>query len=458
MSTTSRSESVRTVPTRAALAQALCEAYGPQWDSIPACDTDHPAIHRFLAAVFQRLSVADFQAQIDAPQYDPADRLVVKDRDEVIAHVHLTSRILKFGGIELRATDVRQLATLPEYQDRGLAKRLLTSALSDMQIHGSLIATTNTNAPELYREQGWVCCGEHHVSHISPRDLLAHLEYSRNPTVKPGRRGARNITIRPWRQHEVEQLSDVYDEFTAHSFGPLIRRASHWHWLMSRPGSYDQAYVAVDATDLSDSGSGLDDCIEPSGRFIGYSVKRNDRLIEFVTRPGDPEAIRRLLARACHDAIENGRDVVQLDAPIDHPAHELIVAAGGRFRSAKGHREMMARLLDIGGFLDAIRPLLWERVRAAGTLPVSLRLECDNDSWVVSVNKRSVSTTSGPADLSLRTTRARLSQLLLGYVRLNDEVRDGRMEVSSPAAIPVAAALFPQLPFWRPLLDDTLDA
>ena len=101
MATTSRSESVGTAPSLGLpYGHVLGQTHAPQWDSTPACETDHPAIHRFLQAVFQRLSVADFQSQIDAPQYDPADRLVVKDHDEVIAHVHLTPRVLKFGGAE----------------------------------------------------------------------------------------------------------------------------------------------------------------------------------------------------------------------------------------------------------------------------------------------------------------------------------------------------------------------
>ncbi len=455
MATTSRSESVGVTPSRVTFSHAFGETYGPQWDSTPACETDHPAIHRFLQAVFQRLTVADFQSQIDAPQYDPADRLVVKDHDEVIAHVHLTPRILKFGGAELRATDVRQLATLPEYQDRGLAKRLLTSALGDMRFHGSVLATTNTSSPNLYREQGWVCCGEHHVTTISPRDLLAHLELSGHGPPRLRKPSARQLTVRPWRQHEVDGIAAVYDAATAHSFGPFIRRASHWHWLMSRPGGYDQAYVIADEAQRPV----VDASLESSGRIVGYSVMRQDRLVELVTMPDDTAALRRLLARACHDAIEDDRHMIELDAPVDHPAHELIVAAGGRFRATRrnGQREMMAQILDTGEFLTAIRAQLWERTRAAGLACVSMRLQDEHDSWMISVNKRSVSLEAGSAGLCLSTSRERMAQLLLGYLRIADEVANGSVQVNSREAVAVAGALFPPVPFWRPLLDDTLD-
>lgn len=455
MATTSRSESARIAPTRAVLSHAFGETYAPQWDSTPACETDHPAIHRFLQAVNQRLSVADFQSQIDAPQYDPADRLVVKDHDEVVAHVHLTPRVLKFGGAELRVTDVRQLATLPEYQDRGLSKRLLTNALADMRFHGSVVATTSTSSPLLYREQGWVCCGEHHVSMISPRDLLAHLEVppSRSPRFR--QRPARRLIVRPWRQHEVDGISAVYDAATVNGFGPFVRRASHWHWLMSRREGYDQAYVVADESQRPHPGATPD----TTGRIIGYSVMRGDRLIELVTLPDDAAAIRTLLARACRDAIEIDRHMIELDAPLDHPAHELFVAAGGRFRAARrnGRREMMAQILDTGEFLAAIRSQLWERARTAGLDPVSLQLRAGQEAWSVSVNKRSVSLDAESPALWLRTDRERLAQLMLGYLGIADAVAAGSVQVNSPAAVAVAGALFPKLPFWRPLLDDTLD-
>ena len=253
----------------------------------------------------------------------------------------------------------------------------------------------------------------------------------------------------------MDGIAAVYDAATARSFGPLVRRASHWHWLMSRTGGYDQAYVVADEGQRPDTTAAPD----ASGRIVGYSVMRKDRLIELVTLPDDAAAIRRLLARACRDAIEDDRHMIELDAPVDHPAHELIVAAGGRFRATRrsGQREMMAQILETGEFLAAIRAQLWERARAAGLAPVALKLQADGDAWVVSVNKRSVSLEAGSAGLCLSTSRERLAQLMLGYLRVADEVAAGSVSANSSEAVAMAGVLFPQLPFWRPLLDETLD-
>ena len=434
-----------------------------RFDLTPATDTDHAAIHRLLRAVLQRPSAAAFQSQIDAPQYDPTDRLVVKRSDEVIAHVHLVPRILKFGGAEIRATDLRHLATLPEYRDRGLANRLLENALDDVCRNGSVVATTQTSTPELYRRRGWVTSGRHSQSEISPRDLLAHLEASRKPHDRYAKTPRRRVCTRHWRQHELDQISEIYDAATDGSFGPLVRRQSHWRWLMSRRSTYDQAFVAFESDrpcqEVGDNDTG--------GPIVGYAVMRDDRIIEFATRPGDVKAIRRLLGRTCQEAIENGRHAIGLVAPIDHPSAR--VARRRRwsvpFDAPTQGRELMARVLDPAKFLQLLKPTLWERVRdGAAETGSALQVALESASYRFSVNKRSVAisqTRVGEQRAGakrgfdqLRMASSQFDQLLLGYLRIEEEVERGTIYASSQDAVTIAKQMFPQVAFWRPLLDD----
>src|SRR6266567_4916887 len=44
---------------------------------------DHGLLHNLLVSVFHGPSLAEFQAQLDEPGYEPADRLIVKDGDEI---------------------------------------------------------------------------------------------------------------------------------------------------------------------------------------------------------------------------------------------------------------------------------------------------------------------------------------------------------------------------------------
>ena len=44
---------------------------------------DHPLIHGLLISIFHGPTLAEFQAQLDEPGYEPVDRLIVKDGEEI---------------------------------------------------------------------------------------------------------------------------------------------------------------------------------------------------------------------------------------------------------------------------------------------------------------------------------------------------------------------------------------
>ena len=52
---------------------------------------------------------------------------------------------------------------------------------------------------------------------------------------------------------------------------------------------------------------------------------------------------------------------------------------------------------------------------------------------------------------------AQFSQLLLGVLRVADEVERGVISTSGEDATTIVGRLFPQVPFWRPLLDDVAE-
>src|SRR3954464_2776217 len=58
---------------------------------------DHPSIHAFLVSVFHGPTSGEFQAQLDEPGYEPADRLIVKEGDEIAAHLRLARQTIQLG-------------------------------------------------------------------------------------------------------------------------------------------------------------------------------------------------------------------------------------------------------------------------------------------------------------------------------------------------------------------------
>src|SRR5262249_58593195 len=130
---------------------------------------DHPSIHGLLVSVFHGPSAAEFQAQLDEPGYEAADRVIVKDDNQIAAHLRLARQTIQVGSATLPAARFMDLATAPEYRSRGLATALLAAGERAAAERGILIGLTRTRAATLFARQGWSACGRHIFSSASPR-------------------------------------------------------------------------------------------------------------------------------------------------------------------------------------------------------------------------------------------------------------------------------------------------
>src|SRR5688572_2190810 len=64
---------------------------------------DHPSIHAFLLSVFQGPSAAEFHAQLEEPGYQPSNRLLVKQGDELKKRVEVKQDVEARQGNEIVA-------------------------------------------------------------------------------------------------------------------------------------------------------------------------------------------------------------------------------------------------------------------------------------------------------------------------------------------------------------------
>src|SRR5438045_2269930 len=129
---------------------------------------DHPSIHGFLVSVFHGPTSGEFQAQLDEPGYEPADRLIVKEGEEIAAHLRLARQSIQVGSAILPAARVMDLATAPEFRSRGLATALLAAGERAAAERGILVVLTRTRVPSLFARHGWAICGSHVFSTASP--------------------------------------------------------------------------------------------------------------------------------------------------------------------------------------------------------------------------------------------------------------------------------------------------
>jgi predicted acetyltransferase len=429
---------------------------------------DHIAIHGLLSAVFHGPSLADFQAQLDEPGYEASDRLVVRDGEQVAAHLRLARQTIQVGTQTLPAARFMDLATAEEYRGRGLATAMLAAGERAAAERGSLVALTRTRAPRLFARQGWSVCGRHSFSTAAPRAVLAELSImsgiasSESRSVGPWRPEDQRVIVRPLRRIELPAIVRLYEQSLPGRCGWPVRSELYWEWLLAR-GACDRVYVAATEPESADLAR-LHESI------VGYLFARQSRIVELVTTAGRDDVARHLLARVCADASEQDCWLVRCDLPPVHPLHAVLQAASGSVTSSREHagEVFMAKLLDP---LLVLRRLIDEftaRARNA-KLPRPLELgidlrSCSGGEFAGIIERyrlqigqrRTQIVTGGPSRHFLTARCGDFASLVLGEAGADELAASGRLKASNKMASSLAAALFPNNGWWRPSLDDLL--
>jgi predicted N-acetyltransferase YhbS len=430
---------------------------------------DHPAIHRMLVSVFHGPSPGEFHAQLDEPGYEPADRLVVRDGDQIAAHVRLARQTIQLDSLGLPAARFMDLATAPEYRGRGLATALIAAGERAARERGVLIGLTRTRAAALFARQGWSICGRHLFSTAAPRQVLAELAAASSGDANEVaaatalfRPRPEPIVVRPLRRVELPAVVRLYNENLAGRAGWPRRCEDYWDWLLAR-GACDRIFVAATGPEPADLAKLLE-------TIVGYAFVRQGRIVEVVGDPRRPEVVRQLAARVCADASEQGDWLVRCDAPPDHPLHALLRGAGGRLVSQQqlDGEVFMAKLLDPLTVLRQTAGVLHARAKSAG-LGQNLRLGLELRSgqgrgtsglverYRLRFSRRDARIETGaPCRHALVLRYGDLAPLLVSDCSAEEMLATGRMRATSAAARRAAKALFPAACWWRPPLDDLL--
>ncbi len=418
---------------------------------VPARAGDHHAIHRLLVSLLHQPSAAEFQAQLERPDYEPRDRLVVKRGEQVMAHAQLMKCAIHFGERILPIMVVNDFVSLPELRSEGLDGLLLEaieSRIADGDVEYGVLRTSH---PEWFMERGWSICLRHSYSSANALEILSYLRESEPATRSLLGPDKSQLKIRIWRHVEQAALVRLYEEYANGAFGPAIRTDAYWHWLISRRG-YDRIYVAIDGPDKME----LSDSLTP---IVGYAVVRESRILELVTASDRADAGNALLARACRDAIEQDRHYVQLHAAPHDPLHGVFTAAGGEqhYYEAESGEVSMVRFADPIRFLKSLGREFTRRSKRVGLpLPSELGLQLNGEKYGLAVGSRQTKLTAGRVGRSyIECDTSSLAQLVLGHTDVRGAVAAGRLQASTRVAVETASAIFPQLPIWRPPWDES---
>jgi predicted N-acetyltransferase YhbS len=421
-------------------------------------------------SVFHGPTLAEFQAQLDEPGYLASDRLIVKDGEEIAAHLRLAKQSIQVDSVTLPAARFMDLATAPEFRERGLATALVAAGERAAGERGALVGLTRTRVPALFARHGWSICGRHTFSEASPRAILAEmsadaaLAAASDDTSPLAIHVAEPIIVRPLRRIELRAVVRLYDQHLAGRSGWPTRSEEYWEWLLAR-GACDRVYVASNSADVSDFE-------HITNSIIGYACVRQSRIVELVAS-GREDVARHLIERVCADTREQDGWAVRYDAPATDTLHDVFRRAGGRviINQEVGGECFMAKLLDPLEALRRLAGLIGAPTRAAkAPLPLELGIELRSaggrkarassgvlERFRLLFDKRSTRVeTGGPSKNCLVLAYSDLAPLLLGDVGALEMMESNRMRATTQKAKQLAAMLFPGDIYFRPPLDDLL--
>ena len=419
---------------------------------VAATASDHAAIHQTLLDVFQGPTAGEFSAQLEDPLYEPCDRLIIKQRGRVAAHLQLTHRMWCFGAARIPVAGVHWLCTLPEMRGSGYGHALLAAADEKMRQDATVLGLLRTEIPHFYHPSRWAVCGRHSYTRADARKILAQLSASKAPNLM---KKEKRLNIRHWRQMELAALMRIYQERVHTLYGPLVRSEQHWRWLIGRR-AFDQIIVAIDGGNRAVASTDPDD--DPGGTIVGYAITKGPQILELMTLANHVTAAQQLLARVCGDAIERDDHTVIYHGPPADSLHETLVLANGSWHHHEAcQREVfMTRLLDPGQTLRYMEPELRERAaRADLRLPVELGMLIDTEKFLLSLTDDRLDVTRGRLGRSyIACTWPEFTRLALGHYDVDHVIAEGRLQASTQISEEVTRALLGRVPHWRPPLDD----
>lgn len=408
---------------------------------------DNLAVLQLLVQTVQAPLAEDFFSRLDAPTYDPADRLLIVGKKKLVGHVQLSRQRGWFAHQRCPLVLLHDLVVLPEYRPAQFDAALLEAAESVAVRQGAVLGVIRTDRVAWFEQQGWSVFRGQGSTRAGTHAILAHLNKQR-----PKRRSKQpSLEIRTWRHVELDALRRIYNETVTPTWGPIHRTESTWRWLVGR-NAQDQILLAM----ARDSGKRRNDATDAN--VVGYAVVRDACIVEMHSLSDCTTARAQLVAQACRDAIDHNHHCVSLHTSADDPMHELLVTAGGSWidHPAATGGKWMFKLLAPDRWIQGMYPLLHQRAREAGlTRPMRFDLESDRACHRLTLTKRSARLE--PINRAKLNTlqqpvccrRSTLQNLLCCNLAVPEAVDQGLFQATRSETIDELAALFQPLLFWQ---------
>jgi predicted N-acetyltransferase YhbS len=293
-----------------------------------AADLDQ--IAQLLADRGDDADAEDVRLVADDPDEGLGSVMVVVDGDRVVSTATLLQESVTIGGVVVPSGQVELVATLPEYEGRGLVRALMNEAHRRSEQRGDLLQVM-IGIPNFYRQFGYA----YSMPIPLPRVVAV-------PVAPPA-----GIVVRPATADDISAMRTLQDTAQSTADVRMSHSAACWRWMVARSGSTQLVaerqgtIVATARRTPPDEGMALAEMagdVEGMQAIIAASSVESDGPVEVVERPGTPlDAILSEVA----------------DAPDDDT-------------SARSREWFYARVPALAPLFERLEPALVSRVRSAG--------------------------------------------------------------------------------------------
>ncbi len=379
------------------------------------------------------------------PYFDIENKRVLRVGGRLASCLTIVDTVCRVGEGTARLGGIAGVATPPELRRRGYAGRLLVETVRTLRERGYALSALFPFSYDYYRKYGWELAGFAHRYLTSPRNLPAYPEAQH---------------ARLARADDIPALEHLYNLWARDRTLHCLRDAGRWKYLLDyikQPVVYSPDKVSVEG-------------------YLLYDFRP-------PTPPNAPEVVTPLTVRvlemhAATDAAQRGLighlashtriGCIEYTAAWDDLAYSGLLdmmpptlERGNALASLEVVPALMARIIDLGRVMEALRPN-WAGFHGALALVSQDPLtESGAQAAIVTGISQSLPQVSGfdsTADLPSLPDKVEgevgvWSQVIVGHLSAREALSLGHLRASTPRAAALAAQLFPRRNPFLPVPD-----
>lgn len=385
-----------------------------------------PKIFELQSEVFD-LPVQHFEELLERdPWFDPSNILVLLSRSRLVSCLQIFPKPVRIGSASARMGGVGNVATLPKYEGKGHATKILREAIQLMRAEGYGFSVLFTKIPNFYRRLKWEIA--------SPRYKYVI------PATEVSNWNSGNFQVEFLQRRNLAAVMRMYEAVNEHRSLSVLRPKECWRRQLDHRLDETARSVVIKRGKHALA----------YGRYI--MTERRAWVIEagYSPDPSSGKALRELLTFIGKDALRKGRSHISVYMPPDHLLVREMHRRGGRDKT-KASSGLMIRIISLRDLLERILPESNKRVLDQDfTRRVRIQTEEEATSLAVRGGEIEIVTPRKGDDIYKVRHRV-LAQHLTGYLTPLQALEKGLVKAKPSVAKLIDALFKPERPpyFWR---------